>query len=65
MRKAMVEREHPQLSTRAQCELLGVNRNRLEPKGQTVWQPKPEHDEMLTLLPMIHAKDPTMGARQL
>lgn len=30
MRKQMVERTHPQLSVRRQCQLLGVNRNRLE-----------------------------------
>ena len=65
MRKAMVERDHPQLSIRQQCKLLEVNRNRLEPKRQTAWQPKPEHEEMLTLLPIIHTQDPTMGARQL
>lgn len=65
MRKAMVEADHPQLSIRKQCELLGVNRNRLEPAPPKQWQPKPQHAEMLELIPIIHAKDPTMGARQL
>ena len=65
MRKAMVETDHPQLSTRNQCELLGVNRNRLEPKRQTEWRPRLVHEEMLKLIPMVHAKDPTMGTRQL
>lgn len=65
MRKAMVEADHPQLSIRKQCELLGVNRNRLEPKRQTDWQPRVVYDEMLALIPMIHAKDPTMGTRQI
>src|SRR5690606_30789875 len=30
MRKAMVKKGDPQLSVRRQCELLGVNRNRLD-----------------------------------
>ena len=65
MRKTMVETDYPQLSTRKQCELLGVNRNRLRPKCPRPWQPRTEHKEMLALIPLIHAKDPTMGARQL
>jgi putative transposase len=65
MRKAMVENNHPQLSIRAQCELLGVNRNRLKPKLREKWKPGPEHGEMMELIPLAHAKDPTMGARQL
>lgn len=65
MRKAMVEKEHPQLSIRRQCELLDVNRNRLTPNPKGTWQPKPEHAEMLELIKLAHAKDPTMGARQL
>jgi putative transposase len=64
MRKAMVEADYPQLSVRQQCELLGVNRNRLEPKAKTDWHPGPEHEEMLALIPVIHAEDPTMGTRQ-
>jgi putative transposase len=64
MRKAMVEADYPQLSVRQQCELLGVNRNRLEPKAKTDWHPGPEHEEMLALNPVIHAEDPTMGTRQ-
>ena len=63
MRKAMVEADHPQLSIRRQCELLGVNRNRLEPKRQIDWQPRAVHEEMLALIPMVHAHDPTMGTR--
>ena len=65
MRKAMVETDHPQLSIRKQCELLGVNRNRLKPKAKRVWKPGPKHEEILVLIPVIHAKDPTMGTRQL
>jgi putative transposase len=65
MRKTMVEKDHPQLSIRAQSQLLGVNRNRLEPRKPPAWRPGPEHVEMLELIKLVHAKDPTMGARQL
>jgi putative transposase len=65
MRKAMVEENHPQLSVRTQCELLGINRNRLAAKPRAKWEPKPEHYEMMELMRLAHRKDPTMGARQL
>lgn len=65
MRKSMVEKDHPQLSIRAQCELLGVNRNRLEPKTRQGWRPRPIHLEMMELIKLAHAKDPAMGTRQL
>ena len=65
MRKAMVEKAHPQLSVRRQCELLAVNRNRLEPPPVKSWHPESCHEQMMELLKMAHAKDPTMGARQL
>ena len=57
MRKAMVEKGHPQLSVRKQCELLGVNRNRLEPRQPVEWQPGPQHEEMLELMKLAHAKE--------
>jgi len=65
MRKAMVEKDHPQLSVRAQCQLLAVNRNRLEPRPVVSWQPEPKHVEMMEIMSLAHAKDPTMGSRQL
>lgn len=65
MRKSMVEESHPQLSVRKQCKLLGVNRNRLRPKPRKAWEPDPEHLEMIGLIKLAHAKDPTMGTRQL
>lgn len=64
MRKAMVEKDHPQLSVRTQCELLNVNRNRLEPKKPSPWKARPEQVEIVELIKIIHAKDPTMGSRQ-
>lgn len=65
MRKTMVEKDHPQLSIRAQCALLDVNRNRLESKRKVEWQPRPKDKEKLELMKLAHAKDPTMGTRQL
>ncbi|MEZ5326047.1 MAG: hypothetical protein R3F19_13435 [Verrucomicrobiales bacterium] len=62
MRKAMVEKDHLQLSVRVQCELLlGVNRNRLEVRLKVLWKPKAEDGEKLELIKLAHAKDPTMG----
>lgn len=67
MRKSMVEKDHPQLSVRTQCELLGVNRNRLGARPRKRgWKPtKPEDEAIIELMKLAHAKDPTMGARQL
>ena len=65
MRKAMVEKDHPQLSVRAQSELLAVNRNRLQPRPPVVWQPEEKHLKMMEIIMLAHLKDPTMGARQL
>lgn len=65
MRKSMVEKDHPQLSIRKQAQLLGVNRNRLETKERGSWEPGEQHLEMIELMKLAHAKDPTMGARQL
>ncbi len=65
MRKTMVEKDHPQLSIRAQSELLGVNRNRLEPKRKVVWQPNPKDAEKLELIKLAHAKDPTIPVMDL
>lgn len=61
----MVEKDHPQLSVRAQCQLLAVNRNRLEPPPEREWAPESDQQEMADLMRLIHAKDPTMGARQM
>ncbi len=32
----MIEKDHPDLSVRSQCELLDVNRNRLKPRKTKV-----------------------------
>ena len=62
----MVETDHSQLSTRRQCEMLDVNRNRLETKPRQPWSPATaEEGEMMELMKLIHLKDPTFAARQL
>jgi len=61
----MVEKGHPRLSIRSQCELLGINRNRITPARPKAWAPKPELRGALELMRLVHTKDPTMGARQL
>ncbi len=65
MRKSMVEKSHPQLSVRKQSNLLGVNRNRLQPRDEAQWQPNAKHLEMIELIKIAHGKDCCMGARQL
>ena len=60
----MVEKDHPKLSIRKQCEMLDVNRNRLKPSAKKQWQPSARHLEMIELMKLVHAKDCTMGARQ-
>jgi len=65
VRKAMVEKDHPQLSIRMQCEMLDVNRNRLEPRVKKEWKARDHHLEMIELMKLAHVKDCTMGARQL
>jgi len=62
MRKHMVETRHPELSVRAQCKLLAVNRNRLKPVSR--------RDEKMDLVIMrlldeLHLKDPSAGARRM
>lgn len=62
MRKQMVDKDHPQLSVRKQCVLLGVNRNRLEGVKQTA---SDQEQQIMRLLDEIHLREPTFGARRL
>lgn len=58
----MVQRESTQLSERRQCELLKVNRNRLEsppPKARE------EDLELCQLIDRIYTEDPTYGSRRI
>jgi len=58
----MIERDHPKLSLRKQCEMLDVNRNRLEPRA-----PKRTASDLavMTALDALHTEFPFLGARKL
>jgi len=63
MRRAMVEKSGSQLSVRRQCELLGLNRNRLggaESKGLGS-----EDLEMARRIDDVHLRFPEFGARRM
>ena len=58
----MIEKDHPGLSVRSQCELLDVNRNRLKPRQTKVT----EEDELIMRdLDEIYTKWPFYGQRKL
>ena len=58
----MIEKDHPDLSVRSQCELLDVNRNRLTPRQTKVT----EEDELIMRdLDEIYTKWPFYGQRKL
>ena len=59
---ALAEKNHPQLSMRKQCELLGVARSSVD------YEPVAESAEDLQvkrLLDEIYLKDPCLGSRRL
>jgi putative transposase len=59
---ALVDKNHPQLSMRKQCELLGVARSSVD------YQPVADSAEDLRtkrLLDEIYLKDPCLGSRRL
>lgn len=62
MRKTMVETQGSQLSVRAQCELLDVNRNRLAPPPPKVSE---EDLRIMRVIDELHLKHPAYGARRL
>lgn len=58
----MVEKDHPELSIRTQCRLLGVSRSSLD------YEPVEESEEnrnLMRLLDEIYLKDPCLGTRRL
>jgi len=59
----MVERTDSQLSIRRQCELLGLNRNRLEPRRPVGLSPKDL--EMARRIDELHMRFPEFGARRM
>ena len=58
----MVEAKHPQLSIRRQCDLLGVNRNRLDPAPAKTTT---EDLRLMRTLDELHMAEPTFGARRM
>lgn len=63
MRRSMVEKTGSQLSVRRQCELLGLNRNRLAdsgPKGLDA-----EDLEIARRIDEVHLRFPEFGARRM
>ena len=61
-RAGLVEKNHPQLSVREQCELLGVSRSSLH--YRRVEEPA-EGRRLLRVLDEIYMKDPCIGSRRL
>ncbi len=58
----MIEIDHPKLSVRKQCELLEVNRNRLERRKKKVSE---EDEQIMKALDIINTKWPFLGQRKL
>jgi len=58
----MIETQHPKLSVRRQCELVGVNRNRLTPRRTKATC---EDHEIMKTLDQLYTKWPFLGARKL
>ena len=58
----MIERDSDQLSIRRQCELVGVNRNRLVPPPDN---PGAEELKLCRFIDEIHTKAPAFGARKI
>ena len=58
----MIEKEHPKLSLRKQCELLEINRNRLAQRKSKVSE---EDEQIMKVLDMIYTKWPFLGQRKL
>lgn len=63
VRTQAIDRQHPSLSIRKQCQLLGVNRSRLYYKPRT---DKPLRDaELLNLIREVWSAHPSLGYRKL
>ena len=59
----MVEPKHPQLSVRRQCELLDVNRNRLDPVPSSGLQT--EDLDLARKIDEVNLRFPEFGARRM
>ena len=62
MRRGLIERDHPELSIRRQCELLGVPRSSyyFEPAGES-----PENLALMRIMDEQYLKHPTFGYRMM
>ncbi|XMO73510.1 IS3 family transposase [Roseibacillus persicicus] len=58
----MIEKAHKKLSIRKQCELLNVNRNRLEPRTERITR---EDELIMRCLDELHMEFPFLGNRKL
>jgi len=58
----MIETQHPSLSVRRQCEMCGVNRNRLKPRVSRVSR---EDEEIMKAMDEIHTECPFLGQRKI
>ena len=58
----MIEKDHPKLSLRKQCELLEINRNRLAQRKSLVSE---ENEQIMKVLDVIYTKWPFLGQRKL
>ena len=58
----MIEKAHKKLSIRKQCELLDVNRNRLEPRSEQITS---EDELIMRRLDELHMEFPFLGNRKL
>lgn len=61
-RSELVEKSHPKLSMRRQCQLLGVSRSSVEYQAVTE---DPEDIRIKRLLDEIYLIDPCLGSRRL
>lgn len=61
-RAELVEKNHPKLSVREQCELLRVSRSSLSYRPV---EEDPEDARIMRILDEIYMKDPCMGSRRL
>lgn len=58
----MIEKDHPKLSLRKQCELLEINRNRLAQQKSKVSE---EDEQIMKVLDVLYTKWPFLGQRKL
>ena len=58
----MVEKDHPKLSLRTQCALLGVSRSTLDYERVAVSE---EDVSLMRILDEIYLQDPCLGTRRL